>query len=85
MMESQLAGMTVDIAVTAVPMPHLQQGDWVTVANPVVGGKAVPLIGRITQMKLSWSGTVPGPMELVVQCSYSVIEALITGARYGNY
>jgi hypothetical protein len=75
---TQLAGLTVDLAVTALPQPHLQQGDWVVVANPIVNRVAIPLIGKIKTMSLSGKGA-PGPMELVVQCSYWDVQRAISG------
>lgn len=82
MLQSQLSGLTVDLVVTAMPMPHLQQGDWVTVANPIVESEPVPLVGRIRSMTLkSGTGQAPGPMELVVECSYWAVEAAIGSGR----
>lgn len=52
MRDTQLAGMYVDIVVTTAPMPHLMIGDWVTVAQPVVDGLAMPLVGRVVTMAL---------------------------------
>lgn len=75
---SQLAGLTTDLAVTCPPLPHLQQGDWVTVANPVINQVAIPLIGKIKTMSMSGKGA-PGPMQLVVQCSYWDVQTAISG------
>lgn len=87
MLLSQMSGLTTDLAVTCLPMPHLQQGDWVTVATPVIDGEPVPLIGRIRSMTLkSGKGTAPAPMELIVQCSYWTVAAMIGQGRsqYGR-
>jgi hypothetical protein len=87
MAASQITGLTQDLAVTCLPMPHLQHGDWVTVANPVVDGEPVPLVGKIKSMNLkSGTGLAPGPMELVVECSYWTVQAAIGSgrSRFGN-
>jgi hypothetical protein len=79
---SQISGLTIDLAVTCLPMPHLQHGDWVTVANPVVNGEPVPLVGKIKAMQLkSGSGLAPAPMELIVQCSYWTVASVIAQGR----
>lgn len=84
---SQLTGLTVDLQVIALPMPHLQHGDWITVATPVVDGDPVPLVGRVKSMVLkSGKGLAPAPMELVVQCSYWTVQQIIGAgrSRFGN-
>lgn len=84
---SQLTGMTVDLAVTCLPLPHLEIGDWVQVGNPVVDGEPVPLIGKIKSIELgSGNGLAPGPMQVVVQCSYWTVQSVIGSGRhkYGN-
>jgi hypothetical protein len=82
MIRSQLVGMTVDLRVTCLPLPHLQQGDYVQVGNPVVNGQRADLIGRVRKMRLrSGNGTAAGPMELTVQCSYWQVQSVIGGAR----
>lgn len=80
MMVTQLSGLTVDLLVTALPQPYLQQGDWVTVANPVIGGAPVPLVGKIKAMRLSGAGA-PKTMDLTVQCSYWDVAAAISGVQ----
>jgi hypothetical protein len=84
---SQLTGLTIDLSVTCLPMPYLQHGDWVTVANPVVDGEPVPLVGRIKSITLkSGKGLAPAPMELVVQCSYWTVQSIVGAgrSRFGN-
>lgn len=82
MRDTQIAGMTVDLRVTALPQPHLQQGDWVQVANPVVNGQEAVLAGRVKTMALSGRGA-PGPMPLTVQCSYADVQKVIGGVDRG--
>lgn len=85
---SQLTGMTVDLAVTCLPLPHLEIGDWVNVGNPVVNGEPVALVGRVKSIDLaSANGTAPGPMTVVVQCSYWTVQSVIGSGRnkYGSY
>lgn len=87
MAASQLTGMTVDLAVTCLPLPHLEIGDWVQVGNPVVDGDPVPLVGRVKAIQLaSGQGIAPGPMQVVVQCSYWTVQSVIGSGRskYGN-
>lgn len=84
---SQLTGMTVDLSVTCLPLPHLEIGDWVQVGNPVVNGNPVPLVGRVRSIALgSSNGTVPGPMSVIVQCSYWTVQSVIGAGRrlHGN-
>lgn len=82
MIRSQIIGMTVDLRVTCLPLPHLQQGDYVQVGNPVVNGQRADLIGRVKKMRLSsGNGTAAGPMELTVECSYRQVQSVIGGAR----
>lgn len=87
MIATQLSGLTVDLRVTALPLPHLQQGDWVQVGNPVVNGRPVDLVGRVKSMSLKQGeGLAAGPMELTVQCSYWQVQSAIGGARQrGRY
>lgn len=87
MAANQLTGLTVDLAVTCLPLPHLEQGDWVQVGNPVVDGDPVPLVGRVRSIQLqSGQGTAPGPMQVVVQCSYWSVQSAIGSGRnrYGH-
>lgn len=87
MIATQLSGLTVDLRVTALPLPYLQQGDWVRVGNPVVNGKPVDLVGKVKTMNLQQGdGLAAGPMELTVQCSYWQVQSAIGGARQrGRY
>jgi hypothetical protein len=78
MRDTQLAGLTTDLKVEALPQPHLQIGDWVTVANPIVNGMAVPLNGRIVQMGLRGTGVTVDRMTLTVRCSYADVKAAFT-------
>jgi hypothetical protein len=78
MMQTQLAGLTVDLVVTALPQPWLQQGEWVTVANPLVNGVALPLVGKVKAMALSGKGA-PDSMVLTVACSYWDVQTAIAG------
>lgn len=82
MIQTQLVGMTVDLRVTCLPLPHLQQGDYVQVGNPVVNGQRADLVGRVKKMRLhNGNGTAAGPMDLLVQCSYWQVQSVIGGAR----
>lgn len=82
MATTQMSGLTTDLMVTCLPMPHLQHGDWVTVANPVVDGEPVPLVGQIKSMTLkSGKGLAPAPMDLVVECSYWAVQSAIGAGR----
>lgn len=79
MRDTFLRGLTVDLQITCLPHPGLQQGDLVTVAAPVVNGRVVELKGRIKRMLLASSGTTVSPMELTVECPYNEVQAVIGG------
>lgn len=83
MRDTQLAGLTVDLEVTCLPNPALQQGDYVRVASPVVNGQTVTLDGRVKTMSLSSDGTVVQPMVLTVQCSYDAVQAALSEVDRG--
>lgn len=83
---TQLTGLTTDLQVVCLPLPHLQQGDWVQVANPMVDGEPVPLVGKVKTMSLkSGTGTAPAPMELTVQCSYWTVQSAIGSVKRRGY
>ena len=84
MRDTQVAGLTIDLAVEALPLPHLQLGDWVTVANPVTDGGAVPLNGRVVKMGMRGSGNAVDRMSLTVRCSYADVAAAL-GAGSGQH
>jgi hypothetical protein len=84
MMQSQLAGLTIDLRMSTLPLPFLELGDWVTVGNPVVDGRTVPLNGKVRSMSLSGAGA-PKEMELIVQCSYWDVAMVIAGVNRGAY
>lgn len=77
MRDTQLRGLTVDLDIECLPHPGLQQGDWVTVAAPVVGMQTVTLNGRVKRMDLASNGNTVAPMNLTVECSYSAVAAAI--------
>jgi hypothetical protein len=72
-----LAGLTVDLTVTCLPNPALQQGDWVTVANPVVNWQTVTLNGRVKTMHLESNRNTVAPMTLTVECTYTDVQAAL--------
>lgn len=71
---NHLAGLTLDLEVTCLPNPALQVGDWVTVTQPVVDGRLVPLVGEVVTMKLQGSATAVGNMVLKVRCSFGQVQ-----------
>ncbi len=75
MRDTQLAGLTTDLVVTCLPLPHVQHGDWVTVYNAVVDGRTVALTGRVKVMNLGFSNGTPDQMSLTVECSYADVQA----------
>lgn len=83
MMLTQLSGLTVDLKVVALPLPHLQQGDFVQIGNPVVNGQEVQLVGRVKTMDLDSFGMTADEMPLTVQCSYSDVQTVIGGVDRG--
>lgn len=80
MRDTQLAGLTTDLVVTCLPLPHIQQGDWVTVYNPVVNGRVISLTGRVKTMDLGFTNTAPDRMTLTVECTYADVQAAFNGA-----
>ncbi|MGO4583648.1 hypothetical protein AB4Z38_07135 [Arthrobacter sp. 2RAF6] len=80
MRDTQLAGLTTDLVVTCLPLPYVQQGDWVTVYNALVGGRVIAVIGRVKTMSLGFSSGAPEKMVLTVECSYSDVQAAFSGA-----
>lgn len=74
MRDTQLAGLTTDLVVTCLPLPHIQQGDWVTVYNAVVGGRTIAVTGRVKVMNLGFSNGTPDRMTLTVECSYADVQ-----------
>ena len=83
MMTTQLAGLSVDLKITCLPHPGLQQGDWVTVIAPTVGNNHVSLVGRVKQMSLKSNGTAVDRMTLTVECSYADVQTAIGGVDRG--
>lgn len=79
MRDTQLAGLTTDLVVTCLPLPHVQQGDWVTVYNAVVDGRVIAVTGRVKAMSLGFSGGIPERMVLTVECSYTDVQAAFSG------
>jgi hypothetical protein len=83
MMTTHLAGLTVDLKVTCLPVPHVQQGDWVCVGNPVVNGQSFTLAGMVKSINQPSNGTVPGQCTIVVECSYRDVQTVIGGIDRG--
>ncbi|WP_307035727.1 hypothetical protein [Arthrobacter sp. B3I4] len=83
MKDTHLAGLTVDLKVTCLPIPHVQQGDWVNVGNPVVNGQAFTLAGMVKAINQPSNGTVPGPCTVVVECSYTDVQTALAGVDRG--
>lgn len=73
---NHLASLTLDLEVTCLPNPALQIGDWVTVTQPVVDGRLVPLVGEVVAMKLAGSGTSVGQMVMTVRCSMGQVQTV---------
>lgn len=83
MRDTHLAGLTVPLRVTCSPVPHLQQGDWVQVGNPVVNGQTASLAGMISSIDQPWRGTVPDRSTVTVECSYEDVQNVIGGIDRG--
>lgn len=80
MRDTQLAGLTTDLVVTCLPLPHIQQGDWVTVYNAVVDGRTIQVTGRVKTMDLGFTNTAPDRMVLTVECTYADVQSAFSGA-----
>ena len=76
LISNYLGSLTLDLNVTCLPNPALQIGDWVTVTQPVVDGRLVPLVGEVVTMKLAGSGSSVGKMELTVRCSMGQVQTV---------
>jgi len=83
MKDTLLAGLTVELKVTCLPVPHVQQGDWVQVGNPVAGGQPFILAGMVKAINQPSNGTVPGPCTVTVECSYSDVQIALGGVDRG--
>lgn len=83
MRDTHLAGLTVDLKVTCLPVPHVQQGDWVQVGNPVVNGQSFTLAGMVKSINQPSSGTVPGACSVVVECAYADVQMVLGGVNRG--
>lgn len=83
MMTTHVAGLTVDLKVTCLPIPHVQQGDWVQVGNPVVNGQEFSLVGMVKSINQPSNGTVPAPCTAVVECSYADVQTVMGGIDRG--
>lgn len=83
MMTTHVAGLTVDLRVVCLPIPHVQQGDWVRVGNPVVNGQSVDLIGMVKSISQPFVGTIPGPCTVVVECAYADVQSAMRGVDRG--
>jgi hypothetical protein len=83
MRDTQIAGLTTDLYVEALPQPHLQIGDWVTIPTPRTDGMAPLLTGRIIHMELKGTQTTVDRMNLTVRCNYADVRtALTSGTNY---
>lgn len=80
MRDTQLAGLTTDLVVTCLPLPYVQQGDWVSVYNAVVDGRVIAVVGRVKTMSLGFSNGAPEKMILTVECSYTDVQAAFSGS-----
>jgi hypothetical protein len=85
MRDTQVRGLTQDLMVRCLPNPALQQGDWVTVASPLVNSQIMTLTGKVKKMDLRSLGNTVDAMELVVECSYADVQrAMSTVVRDEN-
>ena len=73
-----VSSLTLDLEVTCLPNPALQVGDWVTVTQPVIDGRLVPLNGEVIKMKLQSLGSSVGQMVLTVRCAASAVQNIRT-------
>jgi hypothetical protein len=83
MRDTQLHGLTTDLQVTCLPNPAIQQGDWVTVASPVVNNQTVTLAGKVKTMHLASNGNSVAPMTLTVECTYADVQAALGTVNRG--
>lgn len=84
MVVERLAAQKVELQVNCLPNPALQIGDYVTVVNPVVDGRLVPLVGEVVQMSLSGGESI-NPMSLSVSCTLSNVAAALRGFNISDH
>ncbi|AYN58775.1 minor tail protein [Arthrobacter phage Polka] len=71
-----LSSLTIDLEVTCLPHPALQIGDYVTVTQPVVEGRLMPITGEVVGMRLRSAGSTVANMTLTVRCSAAQVQDL---------
>lgn len=71
-----VSSLTIDLEVTCLPHPALQVGDFVTVTQPVVEGRLMPITGEVVGMTLRASGSTVGNMTLLVRCNSAEVQNL---------
>lgn len=79
---SRVSTRTIDLQVTCLPHPGLQMWDWVQVANPIIAGAPVPLVGQVVAMNLRGSSAGVAPMTLTVRCPFEDVQA-VAGIAHG--
>ena len=75
--DNTVRGRTIDLAVTCLPNPALETGDYVTIVQPVIDGGRVPLVGRIKTMELSGGSSTVDSMKLTVTCDAATVEKVL--------
>lgn len=78
---NHLSSLSLDLEVTCLPHPALQVGDWVTVTQPIVGGRVLPLNGEVVKFSLKSDGASVGAMVMTVRCSAAEVQAVRAAMR----
>jgi hypothetical protein len=73
MRDTFISGLTQTLRVTCPPLPHIQQGDLVTVYSPRANGDVPKVKGQVATMTLS-GGQTPKAMTLDVECAYTDVQ-----------
>lgn len=81
---NKLASQSVELAVSCLPDPRIQTGDYGTVVTPVVDGRQVPLLGEVLSVSLSGDGATVNQMQLTVSCLLGDVAAALKGHTIVN-
>lgn len=83
MRDTQLKGLTTELAVTCLPHPGLQKGDWITLSCPTAPGSLVNFPARVAALSLKGHEGTVDPMSLALEASYADVAAAFSGVALG--
>jgi hypothetical protein len=84
MRDTQLKGLTTELAATCLPHPGLQKGDWITLTCPTTTPTTtVSFPARVTAIDLRGRDGTVDPMTLSLEASYSDVATVFSGVARG--